>query len=71
MLLAALDDLDNQTLFCELGIDLYMAWSILLDQNRPKAKAKEISDAKRNYINHRRKCKICPEWREEFNGKAS
>lgn len=57
-------------ILCDVGIVLYTAWSNLLDKRRPKAQKDEIKRAKQEYINHRRKCKSCPEWIEVKDGNA-
>jgi hypothetical protein len=52
---------------CTTGWIHYRVWTELLEQRKPKATAKEISEAKRAYIYHRENCGICTPWMKEFN----
>ena len=53
------------TLLCGFAINLYRHWSLLLDQKRPKANTREIAEAKKAYISHRKNCKVCQPYKEK------
>ena len=52
---------------CTEGERLYMAWSGLLDQTRPKADKRDIRQAEQAYLAHRRECTECSKFIEEWN----
>lgn len=56
-----MDGTRNNTKFhlCPEGERLYLDWSALLDQTRPKAGRKTIAAAKRAYFDHRAACQFC------------
>jgi len=49
----------NNFHLCKEGEALYLAWSALLDQVRPKVPARKVAAAKRKYIKHRETCGTC------------
>lgn len=56
-----MDGTRNNTHFhlCPDGERLYLAWSALLDQTRPKAGRRQIAAARRAYFDHRAACAEC------------
>lgn len=49
----------QRPLLCETGRTLYMSWSNLLDQRRPRATRKAIAQARRAFLDHRAGCQDC------------
>ena len=44
---------------CPEGERLYLAWSALLDQTRPKTSRRQIAAARKAYFDHRAACQEC------------